>query len=222
MLAVVRRLLVPCCALLAASAAGAQTTLYEHVLGGPGLWASDQGDDGSGFRSFDQFSIAASGQITGARWVGTYFDFVTPANNPVAPDEQSWVLTFWAGSTPDVAGGPLATRPLTLGEVTRTFSGFATFQGSTIPVYRYETTFAPWTYVGGAEYSFSVMARSVTYNPAWAWMPGTGGNGQLWQQQFPSTALVSHTGDRNRPAHTCRSERHGIRVGMRGAAARLP
>ena len=42
----------------------------------------------------------------------------------------------------------------------------------------------------------AIMARSTTYNPLWAWMPGTGGNAQVWQQQFPSTALVSHTGDR--------------------------
>jgi hypothetical protein len=196
MRSVARLLLVPCCALLAASAAGAQTTLYEHTPGGPGLWASDQGNDGSGFRVFDQFAIATSGQVTGARWRGTYIDLVTPANNPVAPDELSWVLTFWDGGTPDVAAGPLATRPLTVGEVTRTFVGFASFQGSTIPVYDYETAFAPWAFTGGAAYSFSVMARSTTYNPAWAWMPGTGGNGQLWQQQFPSPALVSHTGDR--------------------------
>ena len=190
------RLLASCTALALATGAGAQTTLYQHTNGGPGLWASDQGNDGSGFRSFDQFTIATSGQVTGARWRGTYFDFQNTANNPVPPDELSWVLTFWDGGTPDVAAGPLATRALTLAEVTRTFVGFASFQGSTIPVYDYETTFTPWAFTGGAAYSFSVMARSATYNPLWAWMPGSGGNNQLWQQQFPSTSLVSHTGDR--------------------------
>src|SRR5690349_24996341 len=94
---IARWLLAPCTALTLATAAGAQTTLYEHTSGGPGLWASDQGNDGSGFRVFDQFTIATSGQITGARWRGTYVDVVTPANNPVLPDELSWVLTFWDG-----------------------------------------------------------------------------------------------------------------------------
>jgi hypothetical protein len=191
-----RSLLATVGLLLATSTAGAQTTLYQHANGGPGLWASDQGNDGAGFRVFDQFTIATSGQVTGARWRGAYVDVFTPANNPVPPDELSWVLTFWDGDTPDVAAGPLATRPLTVAEVTRTFVGLASFQGSSIGVYDYETTFGPWAFTGGAIYSFSVMARSTTYNPAWAWMPGTGGNGQIWQQQFPNTTLVSHTGDR--------------------------
>lgn len=196
---VARRLLAPCCALLAASAAGAQVTLYENPAVGPGgysLWTSDRADDGSGFRSFDQFAIGTSGTITGARWRGTYFDFATPANNPVAPDETSWELTFWAGGTPDVAAGPLATRALAAGSVTRTFVELRTLQGSTLPFYDYEATFAPWAFTGGETYSFSVLARSATFNPVWAWMEGTGGNDQMWQQPFPNTSLISHGGDR--------------------------
>ena len=54
---IARWLLAPCTALTLATAAGAQTTLYEHTSGGPGLWASDQGNDGSGFRVFDQGPI---------------------------------------------------------------------------------------------------------------------------------------------------------------------
>ena len=186
--------------LLAAGAAGAQTTLYEQPpvppAGGFSLWASDQGNDGTGFRSFDQFTIGASGALTGARWRGTYFDVANAGNNPVAPDETSWDVTFWAGGTPDVVAGPLATRSLSTADVTRTFVGFGTFQGSPVPIYDYETTFAAWAFTGGATYSFSVLAHSPAYNPVWAWMQGTGGNSQMWQQPLPGTALISRSSDR--------------------------
>ncbi len=198
MLRAARRVVVSV-ACLAASTAGAQTTLYQQpaISGGSfSLWASDQGADGSGFRAFDQFLIGASGQLTGATWRGAYIDVVTGANNPVTPDETGWVLTFWEGATPDLAAGPLATRSLLAASVTRTFVAMGTFQGLTVPIYDYAATFTPWGFTGGDVYTFSVMAQSLAYNPAWAWIGATGGNGQSWHQQFPSTTLISRSSDR--------------------------
>ena len=186
--------------LAAASGAHAQVTLYattpSSIAGGFSLRTSDLAEDGTGFRTYDQFDIATSGFVTGARWRGGHYEFVTPANAPAPSDETAWEVSFWSGTTPDLGAGPLATRTLAVASVTRTFVGTGTFGGTPIDFYDYEATFAPWAFDGGTSYLFSVLARTPTFNPVWAWLGASGGNAQSWQEPLPGGALISVSGDR--------------------------
>lgn len=195
-----RWFVVSALSLAATSGAHAQVTLYattpSSTAGGFSLRTSDLGDDGNGFRTYDQFSIGTAGQITGARWRGGHYELTNSPNVPAASDEYAWELAFWSGTTPDLGAGPLATRTLVAASVTRTFVETATFAGTPFDLYDYEATFAPWAFTSGTPYLFSVLARTPAFNPVWTWFGASGGNGQSWQEYLPDGSLTSVSGDR--------------------------
>jgi hypothetical protein len=153
---------------------------------------SDVDAAGNGFQVYDDFTLGADFGIDAVSWRGFYWDALTPANNPMAPDTTSWDIQFYA----DAAGTPgalLHTTSLAAAAVTTTFVFNDTIFRDTVPVYDFHAALpVAFAATGGTKYWVSVLAHSPTLNPLFSWTGGSGGDGfsvQDWLSP-PNTRTV--------------------------------
>jgi hypothetical protein len=169
----------------AAAAARADAIVYNQPAQFPGnfggTWTSDYGLDGAarrGFWTFDNFRVATTQRVDQVRFQGMYWDFVTPGNNPVAPETTSWELGFWSNNPGFFPQAQLSTQTLPAARVRSQFQGFAFFGGLPnvpLPVYNFTADLpTPFTAQANTTYWLSILSLSPTFNPVWLWMPGTG------------------------------------------------
>jgi hypothetical protein len=187
--------------LLHAAGACAGPVVYNQPSVFPGsysAWTSDRDASGSGYRSWDNFSLSQPARIGGVNWQGFYLDSVTPETDPV-PDTTSWEFSFWsnAGGQPGVL---LQSQTLPAASVQSTVVGSTTFDlPPAIPVtlLGFEAALTtPFLADPGTTYWLSVSSNSPTSNPLWSWFQGAGGDGITIQDQLPGGSPVSRLGDR--------------------------
>ena len=154
-------------------------------------WTSDRevAGDGFGFRSYDNFSLPQLTLIDGVNWQGFYLDFVTPGNNPPAPDAIFWEISFWS----DFNGqrdALLYSQTLPAANVQTTVLGTTSFDlPPPVPVvlFNFEADLpTPFLANPGTTYWLSVTSYSPNVNPVgWSWFQGTGGDGITIQEAYP-------------------------------------
>jgi hypothetical protein len=178
-------------AVLLSAACGHAAVLYGPTQIGSSARVSDFGSgDQTGFRSFDNFTIAPGGNVERISWTGFWLDFSRPVPEPApAPDVLDWEIAFHGDST-GTPGTQLAFESLPAASVSATFLGTGTFTaGSTYNVsfYTYSVDLTtPFSASSATQYWVSVLSRSASYNPAFVLRGATGGDDSSYQQLLGS------------------------------------
>jgi hypothetical protein len=135
----------------------------------------------SGFRVFDDFTIASGGTIEKITWRGMYLDLSKPDPAPAPTEDiESWRLSFHADDA-GLPGAQLLVATLQAADVTSTFQGTALFNaGGTYRASFYEySAVLPVTFqsAAGTKYWFGILGISPTSNPLFAIRGASGGDG---------------------------------------------
>ena len=161
--------------------------LYSPTVISASPRSSDYGSvSGSGFRTFDIFTLAESSFVERATWSALWFDGANPDPAPApSPDVTTWEISFYA----DNAGTPgtlLSSLLFAPASVTSTFQGNGVLSaGGTFNAAFYEYAVdltSPFSATAGAQYWISILARSDNFYPAFAWRGATGGDDSSYQQ----------------------------------------
>ena len=182
----------------AAGEAGA-AVLYAPTPIGSSARTSDFGDSSnSGFRSFDNFTVADGGIVQHVSWSGFWIDFGNPDPAPApAPDVLSWEVAFYADNA-GIPGAQLSLDTYAAADVDETFVGDGQFSvGSLFNVAFFDYSvdlLTPFAATAGTQFWFSVMARSDEFNPAFALRGATGGDDASYQHTLGAGLSVVNEG----------------------------
>jgi hypothetical protein len=187
-------------AFLLASVGGAgATVLYEPTPISSSARTSHYGDvSGSGFRTFDNFTLGAGASVEKVSWAGFWIDFGNPqpAAAP-APDVSSWDIAFYD----DNAGAPgaqLLLETFAPADVNATSLGAGTF--TTVPTYNvsfydYSVELAsPLALAAGMQYWVSILSHADTSAPSFVLRGATGGDDASYQQTLGAFMGVASAG----------------------------
>jgi hypothetical protein len=130
------------------------------------------------YRVYDNFTLSSTGSITSVTWYGTYYDYVTPSNNPAGGITTNWDIGFF-NNNGGVPGASLYSVAIPAANVTSTDIGLSTYNGSSLELIKFQATLpSSFLATGGAEYWFSVYSDQPDFNPLFAWSganaPGDG------------------------------------------------
>lgn len=160
--------------------------LYQTTPISSSLRFSDYGENsGSGFRTFDSFTLSADSNVQTITWRAMWVDLATPQPAPApAPDVTSWQIGLWGSGA--VPGAALSQYSFAAADVSSTFLGLGTFSFNglyNVAFYDYSATLpAGFVATGGTEYWLSILSLSPTLNPNVAWVGASGGNSSSYQQ----------------------------------------
>lgn len=162
-----------------------------------GCWTSSTTTGANGFQTFENFTLGTGGGITKVGWEGSYWDFINPANNPVAANTNNWQLTIWsdAGGSP---GAQLFSETQSAAMVSSVFKGNGTFfNGDPVSTFDFLFTLStPFAASAGTTYWVSALSFSASNNPLFSWSSGTGGDGTTWQVQLGNGNTFVRNSDR--------------------------
>lgn len=153
---------------------GADPLVYAQNTNFNGAFASQNDNvngNGNFATSFDNFTLAATTNITGVAWIGSYF------NPNVQGPITMWTMKFYA----DNAGAPGATLATytCAGTCSETF-----LQNDNVgdPTYIYGPAGLNVAFVAnaGTQYWLSFVP-DLGFPPQWGWEDGTGGDGAAYQ-----------------------------------------
>ena len=144
-------------------------------------------------RTYDNFTLTATTNITALQWEGNYVDTTGPGPNPAAADTTTFEISFWS----DNAGQPgsvLATETIALAATAPTSLGTVPFGfdagTAQIPLVSYSAVLpTPFVATAGQTYWISILSNSTMQQPEWGWYSGTGGDGQC-VQDFEGSRVV--------------------------------
>jgi hypothetical protein len=144
-------------------------------------WTSTIDSSGTGFITWDNFSVASDSYITSASWRGFAWDFRTSANNPVPLATETWIVSFFDDNG-GVPGTPVGGDARTASAVATVLVGTAPFNGDTVNVYDLTFNFStPFLAKAGVQYWITPLSSQTNFNPVFSWSEGTGGDGQSYQ-----------------------------------------
>jgi hypothetical protein len=155
--------------------------VYTQPYDGIGNLFASQNDTSSGgygvfATTYDNFTLATTMNITGATWVGGYFN---PATTGTI---TAYTLQIYA----DNAGTPGAV----LQSESITGNAAETVDAGGAPIYDYTAVFSsPFTASAGQQYWLSIVPDTA-YPPQWGWATGTGGDGAAYQDYMGSGAAT--------------------------------
>lgn len=183
--------------LVAAGCNMSAAILYGPTPIGSSVRSSDFGSNNqSGFRAFDNFTVASGATVQKVTWSGLWIDFASPTPAPApAPDVLTWDLAFYADNG-GVPGAELSFQSFAAADVTSTFQGNAVFSINglfNVALYQYSVDLTnPFLAAPATQYWFSVLARSADFNPAFALRGAVGGDDSSYQQQLgPGLSIVN-------------------------------
>ena len=184
-------------AVIAAQTLGA-AVLYQPTPIGSSVRTADFGtNQQSGFRTFDNFTIASGGIVEKVTWRGLYIDFANPDPAP-APTEDvlNWELSFHADNA-GLPGTQLAFETFAAADVSSTFLGtgfFSVGQTYRVSYYEYSVDLAnPFLALSGTQYWFGLLGISDNANPAFALLGATGYDDSSVQQTLGAGMSVVDT-----------------------------
>jgi hypothetical protein len=138
----------------------------------PFCWTSAVGTDGTGFQTFDNFTLNQTSTITTVKWQGFYFDFEDPTKNPVSPSTISWDISFSEDNS-GLPGAVLLDQTLPAASVTAAFLGISSFNGP-VPVFSFTAVLpTPFVASAGEEFWFSPLSEQLSFNPFFSWSPAS-------------------------------------------------
>ena len=177
--------LILCAAIAVTTVHAGATLLYAPTPIGSSARTSDYGDiSQSGYRSFDNFTVSASGYVETVSWRGFYLGNVQPAPAPT-PDVNDWEIAFYADNA-GVPGTQLFFESFAAADVAETLQGTTVFNAGgafNINLYRYSVSLTnPFAFNGSTQYWISIMSRSDVSNPEFALLGATGGDDASYQQ----------------------------------------
>jgi len=156
-------------------------------------WTSSFGD-GVGFQAYDDFSLTADANVTGATWRG--FIQGPDSNGPVDPAIQDWTISFSADNS-GAPGSVLYSHTFAAADVSTTFLGDSTFNG-TVHVYEFHVDLpGGFAATAGTTYWFSPFATQEHFYPFFSWSPAAAQTGGTTYQIFrPNGDTFVRPGDR--------------------------
>jgi hypothetical protein len=176
-------------------------TLYSQPpLAFPNLgfsWTSTIDSSGSGFITWDNFTLASDSSITSASWRGFAWDFQNSSNNPVSLATTTWIVSFFDDNS-GVPGSPVGGDARAAATVATVLVGTALFGSDTVNVYDFTFNFStPFLAKAGTQYWITPISAQATFNPIFSWSEGTGGDGQSYQCVAGTSSCGFQPGDRN-------------------------
>jgi hypothetical protein len=160
-------------------------------------WTSTIDSSGSGYVTWDNFTLTSDSYITSASWRGFAWDFVTSSNNPVPLATQTWIVSFFDDNG-GVPGSPVAGDARAAATVSTVLVGTALFGSDTVNVYDFSFNFStPFLAKAGTQYWITPLSSQTNFNPIFSWSEGTGGDGQSYQCVANTTSCGFQPGDRN-------------------------
>jgi hypothetical protein len=150
-------------------------------------WTSHSDATVTGFRTFDDFSLASDATINEVSWWGIYLNDADLTDAPA--NTADWFIRFSADNG-GIAGGTLASETLSAAQVSVQAVGVGIFPTATLPdntvtVYRFTAPFEPgFNAASGITYWFSPRSQAPDFSPLFSWIEGTGGNGSSFQTHF--------------------------------------
>jgi len=161
-----------------------------------GAWTSTRADDGSGFRTYDDFRLNSPSAITRVRWIGFYWDYVQHGNNPVNTQTRSWEFGFYA----DSSGSPSSTLLLLSVSATNVIDqiiGTTNFSGDTVQIHSFTADLPMPVYIPDTNsYWFSVLSSQPSFNPIFTWTSSSVSPGDSFQATLPSGSTWVRTANR--------------------------
>ena len=183
-------------AALAMAGSAAADVIYQQAGTGAACagacWTSSFGD-GVGFQAYDNFTLSADAQITGATWRG----FIQSASGTEAVDPTitSWQVSFSADSG-GAPGAILASSTFAAADVTTTFLGVSSFSGP-VNVYEFSVALpAAFAATAGTTYWFSPFASQPHFYPFFSWSPAVATGDDSFQVSRPDNTTFVRSGDR--------------------------
>lgn len=173
------------------------TVLYEPTAIGASLRAADYGtSNGSGFRTFDDFTSIPGALVQKVSWRGIYIGAAQPAAAPTE-DVTNWQLSFHADEN-GLPGASLLLATLSAADVTSTFQGTGEFSQSgvryNVPFYSYSAVLpTAFQAAAGARYWIGFVGLSENFSPLFALLGGTGGDNRSVQQTLGAGMVVTET-----------------------------
>jgi hypothetical protein len=188
-------------------AAGAQFSPAATIFQQPPLWFGDGAGVGSawtsqadaaqnGYRTFDNFSLSSRASINQASWLGMYVDSATLSN--ATPNTSTWVIEFHADNS-GIPGATLQSASLADAQVRRQALGTGVFNGNTVTIYQFTADLPVFSAAAGITYWFSPLSTATSFDPLFAMIEGTGGDGSSFQNLLSSGAPTDgfvRSGDR--------------------------
>lgn len=160
--------------LLAGAGTASAATVYDQpgtTACDPSCWTSHYGA-GSGFRAYDDFTLASAATITSVSWQGIYIPTPPTATAP-GPDTTTWDIGFFSDSG-DFPGVQLASAALPAASVTTTFLSSGTFGSQPVNLYSFTATLPTgFTAAAGTKYWFSPVSLAPSFDPFFSWSPST-------------------------------------------------
>jgi hypothetical protein len=161
-------------------------------------WASQSDGAGTnppnlnGNRTLDNFSLSSPAAINGATWFGVYLD-LDPASGGLVdgtPNTASWVVRFQADNG-GVPGMVLVSTTQPAAQVSTQVVGTGLLGNSVVTVYEFSIVFPmPLQAAANTAYWFSPLSLATDFLPFFAWIEGTGGDGQSFQTAFTNTVVT--------------------------------
>jgi PEP-CTERM motif len=152
-----------------------------------------------GYRTFDNFTLSTDAWVTSVSWRGFSWDFIDLAANPVPLATQYWDLSFWNDALGQPGGAQIGHSQFPAADVTTTFVGVDTFNGSPVNVYDFTVNLLSPVYLqANTQYWFAPWSLAGQFNPVFAWSLGVGGDGLSWQEGYGAAAPLetARAGDR--------------------------
>ncbi len=167
-----------------------QTSVWNGNGSGVGSgWTDEESAAGTGFQSFDNFSIAAGGSINQVSWVGVYTQQTIFLNE--APNTTSWDIDFY-GDSAGVPGALLQSTSLSAANVTQQVLGTGSFGGATFTIYEMTADIPAFDAVAGTEYWFSPFSHNPDESAKFIWAQGTGGDGAGYQHRMTTGSISAN------------------------------
>ena len=142
----------------------------------------------SGFRVFDDFTIATGGSIASITWRGMYYDNANPLPTDAPPpveDVQSWQISIWSDS-PGGPDAPLLLIDLPAADVSSTFLGTGVFTAGpsyNASFYDYTAALPSAFYANaGTKYWFGLVGTSPDNDVRFTVRGASGGDSSSRQQ----------------------------------------
>jgi len=158
------------------------------ATGGVGTgWTDEETAAGTGFQTFDNFSITTGGSIVQVSWQGLYIQQTQFINE--LPNTTSWDLNFYANNA-GVPGTLLASTNLLEAQLSTVDLGKGTFGGVTFDIYQMTATIPSFAAAAGTTYWFSPFSHNPNESAKFIWIDATGGDSIAHQIRLTAGATT--------------------------------
>jgi hypothetical protein len=179
------------------------TLLYQQ----PSIWSGngstistgytdEESSAGTGFQTFDDFTLSAGGIVNQVSWVGLYINGTMFLNEP--PNTTSWDIDFYADNS-GVPGSLLASTNLSTAQVTSQILGTGQFGGATFTIYDFIANIPGFSASADTTYWFSPFSHNPDETAKFIWIDGSGGDDAEYQNRLTDGSVSGSfdlTGDR--------------------------